>query len=296
MRDEQIKRLALAGVLAAAIILLTVVISIPLPGGHGYINLGDAGVLTAAFVLGGPWGALCGGLASAAADLLLGWGVYAPATLIIKGCMAFFASAMMTTGMKRGTKRLFGVYPAALIVPLGYFLFETLLYGAVVALPNLPLNLVQCLVGAGLAHGVIAVLSKKNVGLPMPSTQGEAAVSNKPEANAVDFVGSQQDVASVKEPEAVTVREPKGGPDFVFFGCKRDVPVLLTAGDHLSVRGYTARIVQLPDGRPLETYPPDERQKLAPDGIPYIDCSQRSPLSETGAKELANEALEVLNP
>lgn len=159
MHNDGIKRLATAGVLAAAIILLTALVSVPLPGGHGYINLGDAGVLTAAFVLGGPWGGLCAGIASGISDLVLGWGVYAPATFLIKGGMALLAG-WLTAG-KKGAKRAWIVYPCALLVPIGYFLFEALLYGAATALPNLPLNTVQCLVGAAAAHGVIAVLNRR---------------------------------------------------------------------------------------------------------------------------------------
>ena len=301
MRDDQIKRLALSGVLAAAIILLTALVSIPLPGGHGYINLGDAGVLTAAFILGGPWGALCGGLASAAADLLLGWGIYAPATLVIKAAMALAAAGIMARRRGRGISWSWGVYPGALLVPCGYFLFETALYGLAAALPNLPLNLVQCLVGAALAHGAITVLSKKNMGVSNLGNQTEKRC-NRPgsdQGDAAPVEGEHAASSTVKEEtdqEAVIVREPKGGPDLVFLGCEADIPALLKAGDYLSVRGYTARIVKLPAGRTLDAYPPEERRRFAPEGIPYIYSSQCGSLSDASPKELANAALEALNP
>lgn len=54
--NQSVKKLTMAGVLAAAIVLLTSVVSIPMPGGFGYINLGDAGVLLAGALLGGGWG------------------------------------------------------------------------------------------------------------------------------------------------------------------------------------------------------------------------------------------------
>ena len=41
--DKKTKRLALAGQLCGATLLLTL-LSIPLPSGYGYVNLGDAGV------------------------------------------------------------------------------------------------------------------------------------------------------------------------------------------------------------------------------------------------------------
>ena len=44
---QSIRKLTTAGVLAAAIVLLTTLVSIPIPGGLGYVNLGDMGVLLA---------------------------------------------------------------------------------------------------------------------------------------------------------------------------------------------------------------------------------------------------------
>lgn len=158
MKDKTIKRVALGGILAAATILLTTLVSIPIPGGLGYINLGDAGVLTAAFLLGGPWGALCGGAASALSDLLLGYGAYAPATFLIKGGMALVFGLLYRALPNR--VRVAAFFIASLLVPAGYFLYETILYGAVAAAPNLLFNLVQGLIGAGIALAVCKISEK----------------------------------------------------------------------------------------------------------------------------------------
>ena len=88
--DKKTHRLALAGQLCGATLLLTL-ISLPLPSGYGYVNLGDAGVYLCAMLLPGGLGALAAGVGAALADLILGWAVYAPATLIIKGLTAFLA-------------------------------------------------------------------------------------------------------------------------------------------------------------------------------------------------------------
>ena len=161
MKDSKIKILVTAGVLAAVIILLTAVVSIPMPGGLGYINLGDAGVLLAATILGGPWGALCAGLGSGISDLILGWGIYAPATFVIKGGMALLCWFLL----KRFPKKLSIVayLVAALLVPLGYFLFEWVLYGYAAAIPNVLFNLMQCVIGALVAQAVAAILVKAKV-------------------------------------------------------------------------------------------------------------------------------------
>lgn len=276
MRDDQVRRLVLSGVLAAIIIVLTVLISIPMPGGHGYINLGDAGVLTAAFVLGGPWGALCGGAASAIADLLLGWGVYAPASFLIKGGMAFLAALLMKRG--GGKARLWTLYPAALLVPAGYLLFESVLYGTAAALPNVPLNLVQCLVGAGAAHAIVAVLARGAAVHPGKTVTTEQTETPAPCTEA--------------QPE--TVREPKGGPDVVLIGYADQIETLKKAGDHLSVRGLTARIVRLPEGASLATLSQAQRQGIVPDGVPYICTAENSALDGASAADVAKTALEAI--
>ena len=158
MKDKTIKRIALGGILAAATILLTTLVSIPIPGGLGFVNLGDAGILTAAFLLGGPWGALCGGAASALSDLLLGYGHYAPATFLIKGGMALVFGLLYRALPNR--VRVAAFFTASLLVPAGYFLYETILYGAVAAAPNLLFNLVQGLIGAGIALAVCKISEK----------------------------------------------------------------------------------------------------------------------------------------
>ena len=58
---------------------------VTVPSGYGYVNLGDAGVYLCALLLPGGLGALAAGVGAALADLILGWAVYAPVTLLIKG-------------------------------------------------------------------------------------------------------------------------------------------------------------------------------------------------------------------
>lgn len=286
MRNDQIKRITLCGVLAAVIIILTALVSVPLPGGHGYINLGDAGVLIAAYILGNPWGAVCGGVASALADVLLGWGIYAPATFIIKGGMALMAAWLMQRKAK--APRLLSVYLAALLVPVGYYCFEWALYGNAAALPNLLPNLIQCLVGAGLAHGIIALLDKKEFLVGVLNTTGDSA-----RANPDETMTPPQPKFDVSAPIKI-VREPKGGPDVVFLGCQDDVEKLIKAGDYLSVRGFTARIVQLPDGLRLEEMTPEQRSEAIPDGIPFVSCTECGTLQEASSVDLANAAQEAM--
>ena len=142
--DRKTKRLALAGQLCGATLLLTL-LSIPLPSGYGYVNLGDAGVFLCACLLPGGLGALAAGVGASLADLILGWPIYAPVTLLIKGLTALLA------GLALRRAKGFGLALSllcCLLVPLGYFLFETVLLTAPVAAVNVLPNGFQAIVGA----------------------------------------------------------------------------------------------------------------------------------------------------
>lgn len=253
MKDGSVRRLALAGALAAATVLLTMFASFPLPGGHGYVNLGDAGVFVTAYMLGGGWGFLCAGLASALADILLGWSVYAPPSFLIKGAAALLASAFFARCRGRG--RSFWVYPPALLIPIGYFLYETALYGIQAALLDLLPNTAQCVAGAGVAQGLIEAFSRQ-------AAHGKLA-------------------RHAQAPRARLLRDPKGGADVALIA--RDGALALRAGDCLSVRGYTARVLAL-DARGPQTL-----AELLPAGIPALWHD-----GQLSAEELAAKALEAI--
>lgn len=144
--DKKTKRLALAGQLCGATLLLTL-ISIPLPSGYGYVNLGDAGVYLCALLLPGGLGALAAGVGAALADLILGWAVYAPVTLLVKGLTAFLAGLAFRRAKKAAIPLSL---LCCLMVPLGYFLYEVILLTAPVAAVNILPNVLQAVIGASL--------------------------------------------------------------------------------------------------------------------------------------------------
>ena len=144
--DKKTKRLALAGQLCGATLLLTL-LSIPLPSGYGYVNLGDAGVFLCACLLPGGLGALATGVGAALADLILGWAMYAPVTLLIKGLTALLAGLALRRAKKAGLPLSL---LCCLLVPLGYFLYETILLTAPVAAVNVLPNALQAAIGAAL--------------------------------------------------------------------------------------------------------------------------------------------------
>ena len=153
MNNKKIRDLAWAGMLCALALALTLV-SVPLP--PGYINLGDVAVLFAAFTLPMWYAALAAGVGAALADLILGFAVYAPATLVIKSLAALTACLLLKPMGRHKALRLVALVIASLIIPAGYLVYEgwVLGYGAATALAGLPWNLLQAGVGAVAAYAL----------------------------------------------------------------------------------------------------------------------------------------------
>ena len=86
--SNRLVRLTMTAVLTALTCVMTLVVRIPSPT-KGYLNLGDCFVLLDGWLLGPLYGAFAGGVGSALADLFAGYPVYLPATLLIKGIMAW---------------------------------------------------------------------------------------------------------------------------------------------------------------------------------------------------------------
>ena len=73
-----IRSMTLAALMIALMTLATLIIRIPNPATQGYINLGDAMLMTIALLFGWRIGGLAGGVGSALADALGGYFIWAP--------------------------------------------------------------------------------------------------------------------------------------------------------------------------------------------------------------------------
>lgn len=153
--DAKTQKLVTAGILAAAVLVMTL---LSVPTVVGYLNAGDAAVLLTGTLLGGGWGCACAVTGSVLADLLLGYTVYIPATLIVKAVASLLSSFL--------TRRLPERFlPAALLIAVlpvcaGYFLYEWTLFGVGLALGELPGNFLQGLAGALIAYILTRITRK----------------------------------------------------------------------------------------------------------------------------------------
>ncbi len=154
MKDTNIRRLALGGVLAALVMLLTFLIKVPVPATGGYVHLGDGVIFLAAALL-GPYAALIGGVGSALSDLLGGYMVYILPTFLIKAAMGAVAGVLVRRGAPVRNAAVFVL--AEMIMVLGYLLFEGFVFGWAAALAAVGPNALQGLAGVVLGS-VLAAL------------------------------------------------------------------------------------------------------------------------------------------
>jgi uncharacterized membrane protein len=165
MKINTTSRIVFTALFAALCCVATLVIAIPSP--TGYVNLGDGFVLLSAFILGPVYGAIAAGVGTALADLLCGYAIYAPATLIVKGLMGLAAGLIFRslTGKKFCDHSIVpslaaGIVGEAIMV-LGYFLYESLVLGAgAAAAASVPGNVAQGICGVAVSTVLIVVLMK----------------------------------------------------------------------------------------------------------------------------------------
>lgn len=155
MKYKRIQKTVISSLFAALILVATLVVQIPIPATHGYINLGDCFVILSGILLGPVSGPLAAGIGSALTDVITGYAVYAPATFIIKALMAL-AVALITIKRKNVLFTIPAALTAEIIMTCGYYVFEALIlkYGPA-ALSGVPMNLIQG--GAGIVISVLMV-------------------------------------------------------------------------------------------------------------------------------------------
>ena len=155
------KRL-IAAALSAALCCVASLLQISSPAG-GYFNAGDAVVLLSAFLMGPVLGAAAAGIGSAAADILSGYVIFAPATLLIKAAMAFVSGAILRRSGFSGRvgPAVFSGITAEIIMTAGYFAFSAVILklGAG-ALADVPGNLIQGIFGVAVGTYLYLALFK----------------------------------------------------------------------------------------------------------------------------------------
>lgn len=167
-QTAKLTRLALLIALTTA---ATMAVRIPVPRTGGYINLGDSVVYVAALLFGPVFGLVAGGIGSALADLLGGYGQYAAFTLFIKGLEGLIVGAVGWPVMRRPLPLSWAATALVILsvaiggaeMIAGYFVSEAYLLhlGVGAAATEIPGNISQ--VVGGLIVGVPVSLALRKV-------------------------------------------------------------------------------------------------------------------------------------
>ena len=148
------KKLTMAGVMAALVFVMTYVPKVPVPVTGGYVHLGDGAIFLSVLLL-GPLGVPAAAIGSALADILGGYLVYALPTMLIKALVALIAWKVWKENSWLRAVLAFLLAEAAMVA--GYFAFESVMYGAAAAWAAVGANCIQGIAGVALGlvcHGL----------------------------------------------------------------------------------------------------------------------------------------------
>ena len=154
MWNLSVKKLTMAGVMAALVFVMTYIPKVPVPVTGGYVHLGDGAIFLAALLL-GPLGIPAAAIGSGLSDLLGGYMVYVLPTMAIKALVALIAWKGWKEGSWLRAAIVFVAAEAAMV--LGYFAFESVMYGAAAAWAAVGPNCIQGIAGVALGltcHGL----------------------------------------------------------------------------------------------------------------------------------------------
>lgn len=145
-----VKELAITAVCIVLVYVFTAVVNIKLPiaAAGGLIHLGNVPLFVAAILFGKRTGMIAGGIGMGLFDLLSGWTLWAPFTLVIVGCMGLVVGAV-TENKKSFPRYVLAMILACVIKIVGYYIAEGFIYGNWIApVSSIPGNLVQIGVAA----------------------------------------------------------------------------------------------------------------------------------------------------
>ena len=152
--------MCLSGIFSALVFVITAYLHIPTY--NGYVHCGDGFIFIAACILPMPYSIIVGVLGAMLADLLTGFAIWAPGSMIIKGLLALLFSCKAKKIIT--TRNLIMLFPAALISAIGYYLYESLIYGNFVAsLAGIPGSLVQAVASSIVFVALGLSMDKYNV-------------------------------------------------------------------------------------------------------------------------------------
>ena len=161
MNNKKIVILVRTALFLALAFVVTYFVSFPLAIGN--INLGDSVILVGAMFLPTLPLAFASGCGPMFADLAAGYGSYAPYTLVIKfieGLIVGIVFKKMKVIKNEYVRFLIATLLAVIIIPLGYFIANTIMYGYGAAVGTVVNDILQAGASVVIANVLFFALKK----------------------------------------------------------------------------------------------------------------------------------------
>lgn len=158
--------LIITAMLIALVFVSTVFINIKLPirANGGLVHLGTAMLFIASILFGPKKGAIAGALGMGLFDLMGGWALWAPITILARGLQGYIVGKIAWTNGRKGNSLAFNITATILSIPFMvavYYIGEGILYANWIApLASIPGDLIQNVLGIIIAVPVCTVLKK----------------------------------------------------------------------------------------------------------------------------------------
>lgn len=146
--NNKIKNIVFVALFSALIFISTYVVRIPSIATGGYIHLGDGFIFLAVIILGKKQGAVAGAIGGALSDMLAGYNQYILPTIIIKYLMGYIMGFIIERIPNSRLAPIIGAFFGGVVQIILYYFVGSLFTGSfIVALSDIPGNILQCFVG-----------------------------------------------------------------------------------------------------------------------------------------------------
>jgi len=158
--------LIITAMLVALVFVSTVFLNIKLPilSKGGLVHLGTGMLFIASIMFGPKKGALAGAIGMGLFDMVGGWLVWAPITIVARGLQGYIVGKIAWSNNRKGNSIAFNLIAMIVSIPVMiavYYVGEGFLYGNWIApLASIPGDLTQNILGMIVAIPVCLVLKK----------------------------------------------------------------------------------------------------------------------------------------
>jgi uncharacterized membrane protein len=158
--------LILTSMLIALVFVATLLLNIKLPitANGGLVHLGTAMLFIASILFGPKKAAIAGAVGMGLFDLVAGWTLWAPFTIVARGLQGYIVGKIAWSNGRNGSSIVFNIVATISSIPVMlavYYLCEGILYNNWIApMASIPGNIVQNVVGILVAIPVTIALKK----------------------------------------------------------------------------------------------------------------------------------------